>query len=568
MFINRKVQTKVLLLSAVMLVIVCIIGGFGYFYIAQSKQSIDSIYYNNLLATQYLNDASNQLRAMEVDATHVILLKQQPISKTLLADLERKAAAMSEDIQKLKQVQQSEKAIAVITQVESDLTKYRENIRQTESLQLAGKQDEVLVTLLSVKHIADAFAELTPDNVSQAKKLLSQNDSSFKTSVTLFVLIIMVSLIVGGLLTSLISRSIAKPLEIAIKHLDYVAKRDFVQSIPPQLLERRDEVGNIVRAIATMKQSLTDTILKIKDKSQTTVSDVGYVQQLIEELDANTRDISASAMESSSRIEESAAAAQEIKKLSGRLEGDIDSIVQHAQDGEMYAEQINERAAKLKESSLAATQVADQVYKETKEHLAAAIEEAKIVSQIHMLSEDILKISSQTNLLALNAAIEAARAGEAGKGFSVVAEEVRKLAEQSNMTAGRIQQITNSVLISVNNLSKGSFGILEFIDNIVKKDYQAMEITAQKYSEDARYMKQMASASNLSSQDLANSVRTIVRSMEEIAQATMYNAEENVRITEKVTDIVTKSGTILSKTTEFQLSSSDVLTEVSLFSIQ
>ncbi|SEP22749.1 methyl-accepting chemotaxis protein [Propionispora vibrioides] len=568
MFINRKVQTKVLLLSAVMLVIVCIIGGFGYFYIAQSKQSIDSIYYNNLLATQYLNDASNQLRAMEVDATHVILLRQKPVSKTLLADLERKAAAMAEDIQKLKQVKQSEKAIAVITQVESDLTKYRENIRQAESLQLAGRQDEVLVTLLSVKHIADAFAELTPDNVSQAKKLLSQNDSSFKTSVTLFVLIILVSLIVGGVLTSLISRSISKPLEIAIKHLDHVARRDFGQSIPSQLLERRDEVGNIVRAIATMKQSLTDTILKIKDKSQTTVSDVGYVQQLIEELDANTRDISASAMESSSRIEESAAAAQEIKKLSDSLEGDIDSIVQHAQDGEVYAEQINERAAKLKESSLAATQLADQVYKETKEHLAAAIEEAKIVSQINMLSEDILKISSQTNLLALNAAIEAARAGEAGKGFSVVAEEVRKLAEQSNMTAGRIQQITNSVLISVNNLSKGSFGILEFIDNIVKKDYEAMEVTAQKYSEDAKYMKQMASASNLSSQGLANSVRTIVRSMEEIAQATMYNAEENVRITEKVTDIATQSGTILSKTTEFQLSSSDVLAEVSLFSIQ
>ncbi len=568
MFINRKVQTKVLLLSAVMLVIVCIIGGFGYFYIAQSKQSIDSIYYNNLLATQYLNDASNQLRAMEVDATHVILLRQKPVSKTLLADLERKAAAMAEDIQKLKQVKQSEKAIAVITQVESDLTKYRENIRQAESLQLAGRQDEVLVTLLSVKHIADAFAELTPDNVSQAKKLLSQNDSSFKTSVTLFVLIILVSLIVGGVLTSLISRSISKPLEIAIKHLDHVARRDFGQSIPSQLLERRDEVGNIVRAIATMKQSLTDTILKIKDKSQTTVSDVGYVQQLIEELDANTRDISASTMESSSRIEESAAAAQEIKKLSDSLEGDIDSIVQHAQDGEVYAEQINERAAKLKESSLAATQLADQVYKETKEHLAAAIEEAKIVSQINMLSEDILKISSQTNLLALNAAIEAARAGEAGKGFSVVAEEVRKLAEQSNMTAGRIQQITNSVLISVNNLSKGSFGILEFIDNIVKKDYEAMEVTAQKYSEDAKYMKQMASASNLSSQGLANSVRTIVRSMEEIAQATMYNAEENVRITEKVTDIATQSGTILSKTTEFQLSSSDVLAEVSLFSIQ
>lgn len=129
-------------------------------------------------------------------------------------------------------------------------------------------------------------------------------------------------------------------------------------------------------------------------------------------------------------------------------------IVNHAQDDEVYANKINKRATELKQSSLAAAQLAGKVYEETKEKMETAIENSKVVNQINMLSEDILKISSQTNLLALNAAIEAARAGEAGKGFAVVADEVIKLAEQSKSTAAKIQKITAGVLSSVDNLSK------------------------------------------------------------------------------------------------------------------
>ena len=76
-----------------------------------------------------------------------------------------------------------------------------------------------------------------------------------------------------------------------------------------------------------------------------------------------------------------------------------------------------------------------------------AIEQSKSVDQIQSLTSGILSIAQQTQLIALNASVEATNAGNAGKGFAVVAREVRDLANSSQETANRIQEI-NSVVTS------------------------------------------------------------------------------------------------------------------------
>lgn len=149
-----------------------------------------------------------------------------------------------------------------------------------------------------------------------------------------------------------------------------------------------------------------------------------------------------------------------------------------------------------------------------------AIKESNAVEQINVLSDAILEISSQTNLLALNAAIEAARAGEAGRGFSVVAEQIRKLAEESNETVSKIQAVTNTVIFSVENLSSGSSEILDFIDTKVKRDYEGLVSTGEQYNEDSVSMSSLMNDFSSTAEELATSVQNTMKIINEIAGAT------------------------------------------------
>jgi hypothetical protein len=118
------------------------------------------------------------------------------------------------------------------------------------------------------------------------------------------------------------------------------------------------------------------------------------------------------------------------------------------------AADINKRTNTTKDMVQASQKKANEIFIKTKTQLEKAIEESKVVEQIDVLTGSIMQITSQTNLLALNAAIEAARVGDVGKGFSVVAEEIRKLAEQSKDTVIEIQNISTKVTESVQNLTE------------------------------------------------------------------------------------------------------------------
>jgi methyl-accepting chemotaxis protein len=167
-----------------------------------------------------------------------------------------------------------------------------------------------------------------------------------------------------------------------------------------------------------------------------------------------------------------------------------------------------------------------------------ALEQAKAVEKINLLTKTIKDISNQTSLLALNASIEAARAGEAGSGFSVVASEIGKLADQSAKTVANINNTVEEVYAAVENMARSLEQTLSFLGSNVLSDYKAFLNNSEKYSEDAGSMNQ--TMENIQKQiDMLNSnVQGISESISEINMM-IGEASKGVNdVAEKNTDIV------------------------------
>ncbi|NLW03436.1 MAG: hypothetical protein GX027_09305 [Clostridiaceae bacterium] len=195
------------------------------------------------------------------------------------------------------------------------------------------------------------------------------------------------------------------------------------------------------------------------------------------------------------------------------------------------------------------------------------MERSRAVERINVLSDAILEIASQTNLLALNAAIEAAQAGDSGSGFAVVAEEIRKLAENSKETATEIQSVTQQVLESVHHLSVSSEQVLSFLDEKVSKDYDMLVETGKQYNADARMIDEMVTEFSATSQQLYSSVQSIMRAINHVSQAAVEGASDTMEMANETTLIAHRSQEVLERVKAVKESAERLLETVSLFRV-
>ena len=305
------------------------------------------------------------------------------------------------------------------------------------------------------------------------------------------------------------------------------------------------EVGQLSEAISRTRNDIVYLIKNVKDEVDTIEEIEKNIDYNITELNFNIENISSNVEELSASMEETAAASEEMAATSHQIESTVSHVSEKSNEGAKKALSISEKANGIRTKAESNQLETKTLIAETSYKLRESIEKAKAIEEINILAEAIKAITNQTNLLALNAAIEAARAGEAGRGFSVVADEIRKLAEQSNQAINQIQDTTDIIISSVEDLTKESSTMLDFMETRIMSDYEILVKTSQEYSQDADYFNLLSSDLSKLSEETLISVQEIIRVVDSVATASTQGAQGVTDVAERVSEIANKSGTVM-----------------------
>ncbi|MEW4371901.1 methyl-accepting chemotaxis protein [Paenibacillus kandeliae] len=362
--------------------------------------------------------------------------------------------------------------------------------------------------------------------------------------IVLMILVTVISLIVALMIMFLLVRSIIRPVQLASSGLESMSRGDYSTDIPGKYKQLNGETGQLLRAMDNMQQSTRAMITAVTSEVEQLRAVNAHTHSVFQNMSVSIQDVSATTQNMSAGMEETAASTQEISASTREFETAIDTIARGAQEGAENANAINVRATELKQKLTSSIAGTSAIYNEIKAGLDEAMEQSKSVEMIKTLSESILQITKQTNLLALNASIEAARAGEAGRGFSVVANEIRLLADASRDTVGQIQDITEEVVDSVSNLQQYTGRLIGLLTNEIAADYQMMQQTSDYYMQDASDIDRMVSEFSATSEQLSASVQNLAQAIHEIALSNNESADATEEIAEAAQAILEKASNV------------------------
>lgn len=459
------------------------------------------------------------------------------------------AVELDNNIQEVRTLISNERAI----QIFEELDQYNQTLVDLESqiIALAASNQEAATELYNGEY--SQIREIFSSDLEEFKQLQTEiiseqtvQDEQLIQSRSVYGLVTVgIALIIGIAIALFVSQSITRPIQQVVKKLDELSENE--GDLTARLeINSKDEIGMLAGSFNKMIANI-QTIIK---QVQTNTIELASAS---EQLFASSEQNSEATHHVTSAIQEIAAGSE---KQGLGTEESSKAMVEIASD----IQRVADSSAAVAESSILTTENALEGDKSVKRsieqmnNIQHSVTEAesqvrnldKLSGEIGKILDVITGIADQTNLLALNAAIEAARAGEHGKGFAVVADEVRKLAEESKTSASGITKLIEEIRINTSHavtyMKKGTeeveVGIevvhqagrafATILESVQKVSAQVQEVTAasqqisagtEEVTSSIVELSHIAKEATSSSQNVAASSEEQLASIEEISSS-------------------------------------------------
>ncbi|MDB1964296.1 methyl-accepting chemotaxis protein [Clostridium tertium] len=548
-----------------MCILMLLIGATGLFSSWSINKNANNMYSTNLVSIKNLQSLKSNLNYDYINIIKMISDKNKDKLDEEIRLIDGIVSQNEELIKEYEDLDITEEEKSLFLDFKEDLFKYRELKLKVFDLLKSNKYDEAeTINNSEIEKIIDSmFNKLIKaieinENLAQNTNLKNINEFNKFSYIVLISTAITFCIII--FMAYILSKNIIDPLN-KIKNLAYrLSSYDF--SIPISIT-RKDEFGQTAIALNSAQENVNDLIKMIMENSEDISASSEELSATVEELLSKVEIIDEAVNNIAAGMEESSAASEEISASVQEVDASINVLSATAMDGSNNANKSKSRASEVKNNSEKAIEETIKIYDEKQNKMKKAIEDGKIVETIKVMADTIGSIAEQTNLLALNAAIEAARAGEQGKGFAVVADEVRKLAEESKESAFTIQETIKNVQAAFKSSNETGNEILEFINKDVNAQFQAYKETGNQYYNDSDLVSKMSDEIAAMSEEITATIGQVSEAVQNMAVSSQKSSEDSVIIKESM-DETTRAIEQVAQTAQSQAELAQNLNEMIL----